>query len=117
MQKCTFCLDFCNSKITTDADVKCQLGNATTVFQHMRSVWTMSTINTAIEIKLFNAIVMPTAVYSSETCKSTTRIIQKINIFQQCCLRRILHLSYGDRVTHKEIHVTNEEAIPEDSLR
>lgn len=55
---------FCNSKIIKDTDVKCWMGKATAVFQQMCSVWTMSTINTAIKIKLFNAIIIPTAVYS-----------------------------------------------------
>lgn len=79
------------------------MGKATVVFQQMVSIWTMSAINTATKIRLFNAIIIPTTIYASETWKSITGIIHKINVSQKRCFRRILRISYQDHVTNKEI--------------
>src|SRR5690242_19641255 len=77
----------------TEADVNCRIGKAAAAFQQMRSVWSTSTIDTATKIRLFNAIIVPTAIYASETWKFTAKVAKKINVFQQRCLRKILRVS------------------------
>ena len=57
-----------------------------------------------LKIRLFNTIVTPTALYACETWKSTKTICRRLNVFQQRCLRRILRVSYLDRITNAEIH-------------
>ncbi|KAK1802646.1 hypothetical protein P4O66_004292 [Electrophorus voltai] len=52
---------------------------------------------------LYSTIVIPTAIYASETWRNTKRIAQKLNIFHQQCIRRILGISYKDRITNEEV--------------
>ena len=42
-----------------------------------------------------------TAIYASETWKSTGKTQRKLNIFHQRCLRKILKITYRNRVTNR----------------
>uniref|UniRef100_A0A914WYL3 DUF6451 domain-containing protein n=1 Tax=Plectus sambesii TaxID=2011161 RepID=A0A914WYL3_9BILA len=85
-------------------DVKCRLGKASAVFQRLQPIWRSSTIALPLKIRLFNSIVIPTAVYACETWKMLAGIIRKLNVFQQRCLHRILRITYRDHVPNKEVH-------------
>ena len=88
----------------SEADVNCRIGKAASVFQRMRSIWSSSVITTDTKIWLDKAIVVSVGIYASETLKITTKIAQKLNVFHQRCLRKILHVTY-------RYHVTNEEVL------
>ena len=87
----------------TEADVNCRIGKASAVFQRLRQVWSTTTINTKTKIRFYNTIVLPPAIYASETWKISTRIARKLNVFHQRCLRRILGITYLDHTTNDEI--------------
>ena len=87
--------------VTTD--VNCRLGKAAAVFQRMKSVWASSVISTNTKIWLYNAIVLSVATYACDTWKMTAKIIQKLNVFHQRCLRKLLHITYLDYVTNEEV--------------
>jgi hypothetical protein len=74
--------------VTTD--VNCRNSKASAVFQKMRQMWPAPSISIATRIGLYNAIVIPVAIYASETWKTTARVTQKLNVFHQRCLRKIL---------------------------
>ncbi|KAK1795740.1 hypothetical protein P4O66_001223 [Electrophorus voltai] len=63
----------------SEADVRCRIGKAAGVFQHLRRIWSSTTINTGIKMHLYSTIVIPTAIYASETWRNTKRIAQKLN--------------------------------------
>lgn len=56
-----------------------------------------------MKIRLLNTIVIPTAIYASETWKRMKWIAQKLNTFQQQRLRRILRTTYHDSNANEEI--------------
>ena len=87
----------------TEAHVNCRIGKASAVFQRLRQVWSATTINIKTKIRLYNTIVLPAAIYASETWKITTRIARKLNVFHESCLRRILGITYLDHITNDEI--------------
>jgi hypothetical protein len=74
--------------VTTD--VNCRIGKASAVFQKMRQMWPAPSISIATKIWLYNAIAISVAIYASETWKTTARVAQKLNVFHQRCLRKIL---------------------------
>ncbi len=87
----------------TEEDVKCRVGKATTILQRMRQISACKSINIAIKLRLFNTIILPTAIYVSETWKITAKVTEQLNVFQQRCLRSILGISYLDRITNEEV--------------
>jgi len=52
---------------------------------------------------LYKAIIMSVGIYASEMWNITTKIAQKLDVFHQQCLRKILHVTYWDHVTNKEV--------------
>ena len=56
-----------------------------------------------IKLQLYNTIVLPTALYASETWKSTAAISKKFDVFHQRCLQKILKISYLDHITNDEV--------------
>jgi len=87
--------------VTTD--VNCRLGKAAAVFQRIRSIWASSEISTSTKIWLYNAIVLSVATYACDTWKMTAKIVQKLNVFHQRCLRKLLHVTYLDHITNEEV--------------
>ena len=58
----------------SEQDVKCRIGKAAAVFQRMQKIWTTPTIPIKTKIQLYQAVVLPTIIYASETWKNTKRI-------------------------------------------
>ncbi|XP_065326078.1 NLR family CARD domain-containing protein 3-like [Pelmatolapia mariae] len=86
-----------------EVDVKWRIGKAAAVFRRMNKIWSSPTISLKIKLHFFNSIVIPTAIYASETWKVSACINTKLDVFQQRCLRRILRIRYIDRITNEEI--------------
>lgn len=98
----------------TNVDVNRRIGRAFAVFQQLQPIWARRTIHTNSKLRLFNSIIIPTAIYASETWKSSRAVIHKLNVFQQRCLRRILGVSYRDRISNEEIlRRTNSRSLAE----
>jgi len=55
-------------------------------------VWRSSTLSLKIKLDLYTSLIVSTAIYASETWKSTARIRQQLDVFQQRNLRKVLVL-------------------------
>ena len=65
-----------------DDDVRVRCGKASDVFEKMRPVWTSKKIRLGTKLRLYKAIVVPTALYASETWRTTKASERKIDAFQ-----------------------------------
>ena len=90
-----------NGDVATDAKIR--IGKAAAVFRKMNSIWTSTSINVNLKIRLYNPIVLPTVLYSSEVWKSTVSLNKKLDVFHQRCLWKILKTSYRNRITNDEV--------------
>ena len=88
----------------TTRDVTCRIGKATATFQRLRPIWNSTALSTPVKLRILSATVIPTAIYASEAWKMTTTIARKIDRFHLRCLRRIMKISYLDRITNKEVY-------------
>lgn len=87
----------------SEADVTSRIGKAAAVFQRLRPIWSSTSINVAIKLRLYSTIVIPTAIYGSETWKTSVAVTRKVDVFHQRCLRSILRISYLDHITNVEV--------------
>ncbi|WKY01902.1 hypothetical protein Q1695_015705 [Nippostrongylus brasiliensis] len=98
---------YLGSTITTDGDVtvevRSRIAKATAVFQRLRPLWTSSSISIDVKLRLYSSIVVPTAIYASETWKMSTSNVRRLNAFHCKCLRRIMKIRYADRITNVEL--------------
>ena len=87
----------------SDADVQARIYKAASLFNRLGSIWNSSTIRKETKIKLYSAIVVPTALYACETWRKTIWNENKVNIFHRKCLRKILKISYRDHVRNEDV--------------
>ena len=87
----------------TDDDVRRRIGKAAAVFRRLASIWRSSKISEKIKLRLYKSIVLPTALYACETWRITSAISKRLNAFHQRCLRRVLKVTYLDRITNHEV--------------
>jgi len=65
-------------------------------------VWRSSTLSLKIKLDLYTSLIV-TAIYTTETWKSTARIRQQLDVFHQRNLWKILGITWKDRVTNMEV--------------
>ncbi len=104
VDKFTYLRCILRSDVDAEHDITCRIGKALAVFQRLKLIWTATTISIKTKERLFSSIVVPTAIYATETWKMSARIAQILNVFQQRCLWRILGVSYRDHISNDEIH-------------
>ena len=56
-----------------------------------------------IKLDLYTFFIVSTAIYTSETWKSTAKIRQQLDVFHQCTLGKILGITWKDHVTNMEV--------------
>jgi len=86
-----------------EADINTQLAKAAAVFRRLDNVWQSSTLSLKIKLDLFTSLIVSTAIYTSETWKSTAKICQQLDVFYQRNLRKILGITWKDHVTNMEV--------------
>ena len=73
------------------------------MFQHMRTIWTTSVVSSSTKMWLYKAIVLSVATYACDIWKITAKVAQKLNVFHQRCLRKLLHVTYLDHITNEKV--------------
>ncbi|VDP15896.1 unnamed protein product [Schistosoma margrebowiei] len=62
----------------SDADVKARIGKARTASLQLKNIWNPKQISTNIKVRIFNTNVKAVLLYGSETSRTTTTIIKKV---------------------------------------
>ena len=52
---------------------------------------------------LYTSVVIPSAIYASETWKTTDKTNRMLNVFNRRCLRDIMGVSWKDHMTNEEL--------------
>ena len=88
---------------SVDDDTRIRCGKGSDVFEKMRPVWSCKKVGPNTKIRLYKAIVVPTVLHASETWRTTKAINRKLDAFQGKCLRRILGVTYRDRIKNEDV--------------
>ena len=104
------CVDqftYLGSVISKDGDVEkevnTRLAKAAAVFRRLSTIWKSGSLGLNIKLQLYTAVVVSTAIYASETRKSTRRIENKLDVFHQRNLRKIIGVTWKDKVSNAEV--------------
>ncbi|VDP40683.1 unnamed protein product [Schistosoma mattheei] len=65
----------------SDADVKAKIGKARAAFIQLENIWNSKQLSTNIKVRIFNTNVNIVLLYGSETWRTTTTIIKKVQVF------------------------------------
>ncbi|BHF62571.1 hypothetical protein SprV_0200555300 [Sparganum proliferum] len=91
-----------NSKI--DDEVANRTSKASQAFDRLQStVWNRHGLQLSTKLKMYEAVILPTLLYGAATWTVYTKQARRLNHFHLSCLRRILKLSWQDRITDTDV--------------
>ncbi|VDP30666.1 unnamed protein product [Schistosoma margrebowiei] len=84
----------------SDADVKQRIGKARAAYLQLRNVWNSKQLSTNTKVRIFNTNVKTVLLYGAETWRTTKAIIQKIQVFINSSLRKILQIRWPNTINN-----------------
>ncbi|VDP49603.1 unnamed protein product [Schistosoma margrebowiei] len=101
----------------SDADVKVRIGNSRTAYLRLKNTWKLKQLSTNTKVRIFNTNVKTVLLYGAETWRTTKAIIQKIHVFINSCLRKILRIHWPDTISNNPLwERTNQISAEEEAL-
>ena len=85
-----------------EKDVKSRTRKTCSVCRRLQTVWGSKVILT-VKFQLCNSIVILAALYAYEICKVTPKIRGLLDVFHLTCLRKILKISWRDKIQNDEV--------------
>ena len=93
-----------SSNLSLEAEINKRIGKAASAMSRLSTrVWENTNLTTNTKIAVYNACVLSTLLYGSETWTAYARQQRRLNRFHLRCLRRILGISWQDRVPNKDV--------------
>ena len=93
-----------SSNASIDLEMDSRIGKAFTTFARLSArVWENPKLKISTKVAVYSSCVLSTLLYSSETWATTKKQEAKLNSFHFRCLRRILGISWIDKVTNEEV--------------
>ena len=90
--------------LSLDFEIDKRIGKAATTLARLTSrVWTNPKLTVKTKMVVYNACVVRTLMYGSETWTTYTRQEKRLNSFHPRSIRRILGISWQDRVSNTEV--------------
>ena len=93
----------------SEKDVRTRMGMGYSTFRRLNPIWRDKQLTLKIKIRLYKSLVLTTALYGSETWKDTAAVRKLTDPFHTKCLRKILNISWKDRITNVEVYRRTEE--------
>ena len=98
---------YLGTKVTTDGDseieVKVRISKARGAFRSLKSTWMSSSISLKTKVHIFKSNILSVLPYGAESWKVTKSVCQKLEVFQNKCLRRILGIYWPNQISNYEL--------------
>ena len=99
---------YCGGMVTSDGKAATEVEErrkaATRAFESFQvRVFRNKQLSTAVKMKVYRTTVLATLLYGTETWNVRADDMKRLEAFHHNCLRRILRISYLDRVTNDEV--------------
>ncbi|VDO86817.1 unnamed protein product [Schistosoma margrebowiei] len=101
----------------SDADVKARIGKARAAYLQLRNIWNSKQLSTNTKVRIFNTNVKTVLMYGAETWRTTKVIIQKIQVFINSCLRKILQIRWPDTISNNVLWERTNQISAEEKIR
>ncbi|VDO54469.1 unnamed protein product [Schistosoma margrebowiei] len=101
----------------SDSDVKAQIGKARAVYLQLRNICNSKQLSTNTKVRIFNTNVNRVLLYGPETWRTTKAIIQKIQVFVNSCLRKILQIRWPDNISNNALWERTNQIVAEEEIR
>ena len=92
------------NNLSLDTEIENRVGKASTTFARLsKRVWTNPDLTVKTKMAVYSACVLSTLLYGSETWTTYSRQEKRLNSFHLRSLRRILGITWQDKVTNTEV--------------
>ena len=85
---------------TIDKEIDIRIGKASYAFNMLNHIWKNGSINLTFKIDIYNSSTISILLYGSLTWPTNDLHLQRLEAFQQSCLRRILKVEDFHHVTN-----------------
>ena len=93
-----------SSSLSLDSELNSRIDKASSAMARLsKRVWENSKLTTKTKTLVYQACVLSTLLYGSESWTLYSRQERRLNTFHMRCLRRILEISWKDRIPNKEV--------------
>ena len=116
-------LDFCylgsvlSHDSSCDNDIKIRLGKANSNFGRLNNIWRNKKLNHRIKLRLYDSLILSTLLYAAETWPMTVANMKKLEAAHHKWQRKILGITWKDKVTNEEVRRRTGMVKLEDILR
>ena len=101
----SFC--YLGSVLTRDGgaylDIQSRIQKARQAFRSLNNVWNSTQLTRNLKLRFFKTNVISVLLYGCETWKTTSTIANKIQVFLNKCLRRILRIFWPNVISNEEL--------------
>ncbi|VDP24500.1 unnamed protein product [Schistosoma curassoni] len=101
----------------SDADVKAQIGKARAACVQLKNIYNSKQLSTNTEFIIFNTNVKTVLLYGAETWTTTKAITQKIQVFINSCLHKILQIRWPDTISNNLLWERTNQIPEEEEVR
>nr|XP_054767476.1 uncharacterized protein LOC129274752 [Lytechinus pictus] len=92
-----------SSKLSLDPELNVRIGKAATMMSRLsKRAWENTSLTTNTKMKIYQACVLSTLLYGSESWTLYARQERRLNVFHLRCLRRILNIKWQDHIPNKK---------------
>ena len=93
-----------SDSLSLNLEISRRIGKAATSMSRLsKREWTNGKLTEHTKIQVYGACVLSTLLYGSESWTLRAQQERKLNTFHMRCLRRILHITWQDRVTNNSV--------------
>ena len=98
-------------------EILARIGQATAALAKLKTIWNDRNIALSSNIRLMRSLVMSIFMYTCESWTLTAETEKRIQAMETRCLRKLLGITYRDRITNEEVRNKTRQAIePHDDL-
>ncbi|WP_419589267.1 hypothetical protein, partial [Thiolapillus sp.] len=84
-------------------ELLCRIAQATAALTRLKPIWIDKSISLSSKIRLMCSLVTSIFLYACESWTLTAELQRRIQAMEMRCYHKILHISYKDHVTNKEV--------------
>lgn len=93
-----------SSSLSLDTEINRRIGKAAaTMAKLSKRVWENNKLTENTKMRVYQACVLSTLLYGSETWTTYARQERRLNTFHMRCLKRILGITWQDKIPHSDI--------------
>ena len=98
-------------------EILSRMAQTTAALTRLKPVWNDRSISLSSKIRLMRSLVTFTFLHACESWTFTAKLQGRIQAMEMRCYRKILHISYKDRVTNEEVRAKIQQALgPDENL-